>query len=290
MAEKWFQMKEQGAGTKRLMLTWQIYKIFGEFPIRIIAFFVVLTVFLTASKQRRASEKFYKVMKKPPLLSSFKLFLNYGNALVDKFLSFSGNLNPRKLVIDKKDIYKGAFFITTHIGNAEILRTLLQADISGKPERVNVFLQSNACEIYNSFLKTLEVKSNVETFPVEEINAETSILISDRLKSGEIVFMAGDRISAQNSNKVYETDFLGKKIKLPLGTLKFALLMDVPVYFIICAKEGKYYKVYTEQFISKSEKRTEKLKELQQAYSKFLEDYTLKYPYQSYNFYDIFEN
>ena len=289
MPKNWFQLSEQGAGKKRLILTKYIYQIFGEFPVRIIAFFVVLVVFLTAKERRLASEKFFKILnKKFILFHSFIQFLNYGNALVDKFISFLGKLNPDRFELVNPEVYHGAFFVTTHVGNVEILRTLFQAQNMEHPKRVNVFLEAKACETFNHFLKSLELKLNIDVFPVEEISAETSILIADRLKNGEIVFMAGDRISSQNTNKVYEADFLGHKVSFPLGTLRFAYMMEAPIYFMVCAKEGKKYKVYTEKFETPKTKKSEILEDLEKSYVKFLEKYTLLYPHQFYNFYDVF--
>ena len=288
MTKNWFQMKEQGAGTGRLLVSYYIYRIFGTAALRIIAFFVVVTVFLTAKERRNASFKFYKILGKPPLISSFKQFLNYGNALVDKFVSFCGDLSTETFEIKNPKVFNGAFFINSHIGNIEILRSLLS--LPGA-KRANIFLQSDACEVFNNFLKTLAVKVNIEVFPVENISAETSIIISERLKNGEIVFMAGDRVSAQNSNTVYEADFFGQKIYLPLGTLKFALIMECPIYFIVCAKEHKNYIIHTEEFVFLAdEKRADRLKRLEKEYVEFLEKYTLKYPYQFYHFFDFFRD
>ena len=84
MSKKWFQLSEQGAGAKRLLLTKYIYQFLGEFPVRIIAFFVTLIVFIKAKEQRRASEKFLKIVNnKFVIISSFIQFLNYANSLVD---------------------------------------------------------------------------------------------------------------------------------------------------------------------------------------------------------------
>lgn len=291
MPKNWFQMSEQGAGAKRLILTKYIYLWFGEIPVRIIAFFVVLSVFITAGERRKASEKFFKILnKKFVILHSFIQFLNYGNSLVDKFISFLGKLKPEKFELSNPEIYHGAFFITTHVGNVEILRTLFQIKNLDHPKRVNVFLQGSACERFNHFLNSLKLKLNIDAFPVEKVSAETSIMISDRLKDGEIVFMAGDRVSSENTNKVYEADFLNHKVAFPLGTLRFALMMNVPIYFIVCAKEGNKFKVYTEQFVSERTKKSEILHDLQISYVRFLEKYTLKYPHQFYNFYDLFQD
>ena len=289
--KNWFQLSEQGAGRIRLILTKYIYQYFGEIPVRIIAFFVTLTVFLTAKERRRASEKFFKILnKKFVLFHSFLQFLNYGNALVDKFISFLGRLDPARIELPDPEIYHGAFFITTHVGNVEILRSLFQDEKLDHPKRVNVFLQASACERFNNFLHSLELKLNIDAFPVEKVSADTSIMVADRLKQGEIVFMAGDRVSSENTNKVYEAEFLHHRVEFPLGTLRFALMMQVPIYFVVCVKAGKKFKVYTERFVTQKEKKNEILSDMQKAYVQFLEKFTFKYPHQFYNFYDLFKN
>ena len=288
-AKKWFQLSEEGAGKLRLQALKFMFDKLGEFPVRIIAFFVVLSGFLQAKDRRNASLKFFKIInKKHLLLSAFRQFLNYGNSLVDKFLSVMGRLDPQKFELPEEDIFKSAFFITTHVGNVEIMRSLFQLKNKFEPKRVNIFLQANACKIFNDFLKTLELHiPGIEAFPVEEISPHTSIEISDRLQNGEIVFMAGDRISAQNENIAYEAEFLNHKVKFPLGTLKFALMLNVPVYFIVCVKDRKKYKIFAEKFVSDKQKRTEKLEDLKLQYVNFLEKYTLMYSEQFFNFYDM---
>ena len=126
-AKKWFQLAEEGTGKIRLQALKFMFDKFGEFPVRVIAFFVVLSVFLKAKERREASLKFFKIInKKHPLYSSFRQFLNYGNSLVDKFLSVMGKLDPLKFELQEEDIFKNAFFITTHVGNVEIMRSLFQ--------------------------------------------------------------------------------------------------------------------------------------------------------------------
>lgn len=288
MNRNWFQQEELGAGEKRLILSYYVYKLFGEKALRIIAFFVVTSVFMFSKERREISKKFFKKLNKPPLAGSYKRFLNYGNSLVDKFIAFAGDFDTKNIVFKDFGTYEnGAFFITTHVGNIEILRAFLNEKTG---VRANVFMQSNSCEIFNRFLKKFEHKVNMETFPVEEISPDVSIMISERLKNGEIVFMAGDRVSAQNSSKVYSAKFLDEEIKLPLGVLKFALLMDAPIYFITCIKEGEKYAVNSEKFEPHAGTKSEKLENLKTAYSKFLAENMLKYSLQTYNFYDIFQD
>ena len=284
---QWYKLKEQGAGEKRLFLTWFLYKTLGKRALYAIAFLVSAVVFFTAKERRNAGVKFFKVLqKKHPCINAFKLFVNYGKSLADKIISFSGEMKKDNFVIENVEDFKGTFFITTHVGNVEILRSLFEEDDNIK---VNVFMQKNFCETFNNFLKKIEKQVNLETWAVEDIGIETSILIKEKLEKGEVVFMAGDRISAQNENACYEVDFFKQKILLPLGTLKFALLTGARIAFIVCVKEGSLYKIYVQKFIPKSDKKAEILEELKQSYTKFLEEFTLKYPNQVYNFYDVFE-
>ena len=287
MRKSWFQLSESGAGEKRLILSFYLYKIFGKNILRIIAFFVVLITFFKAKDRRKASENFFRILgRKHILLDSWIQFFNYGNSLVDKIISFLGDFDNENFVYNDSDFELGVFYLTTHIGNVEILRSLLE---DYKNTKVNVFLQANVCEIFRKFLNTFEKKVALDTFPIEEIDLNTSILISDKLKNGENVFMAGDRVSAQNNNKIYKRDFLGRKIALPLGVIKFALMMEAPIRFILCVKEGKKYRVIIEKFIPTTANKSEIVEELKNKYVEFLEKYTLKYPHQFYNFFDIWE-
>lgn len=304
MGNKWFKLKEQGAGEKRLELSWRLYKIFGAFPLRIIAFFVATTVFLTAKERRQAAENFFTILNKytnknySVLFSSYKLFINYANSLVDKIISFSGKMKATKFVFadekERQTMYNtidkghGAFFIITHVGNIEILRSLLMSGDFAQPVNVNIFFQTDMCETFNKFLKKAEIKTNVEILPVENINIDTSLKLSEKLKNGELSFIAGDRISAQNANKTFKCTFLGRQIELPVGAFRFALLMESPVFFIVCAKSNRQYKIHVAEFISHNSGKKETLEDMKRAYRDFLEKYTLLYPHQFYNFFDIF--
>ena len=302
---KWFQVKEQSAGTKRLLLTWWTYKHFGELPLRLIAFFIAGGTYIRAKELRNCSKKYFYVLYKftgkkslkPSNKNSFIHFLNYANSLVDKILAFTGNYPAEKIKFantDSKTKFdkilndkKGAFLISTHIGNIEMMRGFMFLKEHCEKVRVNVFMQKNQCEIFNNFLDRISCHNGVELFAIEDITIETSIKIKEKLENGELVYMAGDRLSAQAENKFYETEFLGQKIRMPLGVMRFIFLLESPVYFIICAKENEKYVINFEKFNFSTDKR-EDLARIENEFGKFLEKNTLKYPHQFYHFYDLF--
>lgn len=83
---------------------------FGRVSCKDNSFFVALIVFIKAKEQRRASEKFLKIVNnKFVIISSFIQFLNYANSLVDKFISCLGKLNPDRFELSSPEVYKGAF-------------------------------------------------------------------------------------------------------------------------------------------------------------------------------------
>lgn len=290
---KWYQLKEQAAGEKRLILLWHIYKIFGKKAVKIIVFFVTLFAYLGAKEPKRCSKKYLSVVGlEPTFANSLKHFLAYSYSLIDRMEVFAGLYDPEKITFDSEqdktqlenDLDKGVFFVCSHVGNIEIMRAFL---LNSPQKHVNIFLSKEQCKIFNNFVKHLQIKTPITTYPVEDINIETSIEIKDKISNGDIVIMAGDRISKNSKNSFVE--FLGHKVQLPLGTFKFAHMMECPIYFV-CAlnNKGDRYKIYLNKFNCNGTKQ-EAVHSMQAEYAKFLEKLTLTYPFQFFHFYDFFE-
>lgn len=303
--EQWYSKKELSAGKKRLKLTWWIYNHFGTAPIKFIAFFITLGTIIINKDIQKYSKKYFKYLYEytdnlnynPSFLNTFKHALNYSNSLIDKMLAYSDNYTNLNFA-DKEtenqitELIKnrqGAFFITNHIGNINMLRSFIISE-QVPNLKINVFLQAKQCEIFNNFVNSISHQEEfIQLHPVENININTSIEIQEKIKTGEFVFMAGDRVSAGSKETSYQTYLLGHKISLPLGVLKFALMLDCPIFTTTCAKEKNGYTMSVKEFILSGSK-DEQLNLLKKEYSKSLEETTLKYPYQFFHFYDIFED
>ncbi len=294
---KWFQVEEQSAGKKRLYLSWFLFKIFGKNILYVIAFFMSVFTFIFASKIRKYSEKYLKTVEeytglKSNLLNKFKHILSYANSLVDKMLVYSGNFNESDIIFDndadKKTLFEdiekkcGVFFICNHIGNIEILQTLLLNQQKTPNFKVNIFMSNRQSQIFNDFLKTLKINFPVNIFQVEEIDLNTGIELKENLNKGDMVFIAGDRLAQNNDARSVTVKFLSRDIKLPQGAFKLAKLMEVPTYFISAIKIGNKYHVILEKQQNLSEK------ELVKSYVKFMERTIKINPFQFFHFYDFF--
>ncbi len=310
---RWYQLKEQAAGERRLIVSWFVYKILGKRALQLIAVFVSFFTFAFAPNVRRYSKKnlsvIYKFTKnknaKPTMLNQYKNVLNYALSLVDKMETFAkkydiekidfANTEEKELFIQLFKEQKGMFFLCSHIGNIDVLRTFIANPKNGiwpLNPRVNVFLSEDHCKVFNGFLKKIDATQNLSTFPVEQINAGTAIEIQERLENGEIAFMAGDRLSAGSSNIVFSANFLNQVVQFPTGTFKLAQLTEQIVFFI-CAVKEKHdrYKIYLEKFeLNTQFNKKQNLKKMQDEYVSFLEKMVNIAPLQFYHFYDLFED
>lgn len=314
MTEKWYQIQEKAAGEKRLMLLWYLYLFLGKNFVKVIAFFVSLFTFLFAKEMRndilKNLEVIYLYAQKngvslvnPNLLNSYRIVLNYAFSLVDKMEVFSGRYDASKISFasdeQKQYLYndltskKGIFFICSHTGNIDALRAFLYGYTDIPKTDVNVFLSREQCKIFNSFVKKIELANPVNLLPVEDVDINTSVLLKDRLDAGEIVFIAGDRVSCGNSRISQKITFLGNDIDIPVGTFKLAQMMEAQIYFISALKEkNDKYKVYLQKFMLDGEVLTKKefLLKMQEEYILFLQEVTLKDCLQFYNFYKLWHN
>lgn len=291
---KWFEQKEKSAGKFRLLISLYIYKILGKKPVQFIAFLVSFFTFIFSPELRLYSKKnlsaiydFSKQNKvKPNIINCFRLVLNYSLSLVDKMEVFMNRFDYKKIIFEKEFKSNGGkFFICTHTGNIDILRAFA-LNLPDSPN-VNIFVSEEQSKIFNSFLKTVEEKKNLSVYNIENISPDSSIILKEKLDKGEYAFMAGDRIS---KNKSFKTKFLNKEIELPVGTFKFAQLMDTDIVFISAIKiKNDKYKVYFEEFRpDKTFTRKENLEKMETEYVKFLEDMAKRAPLQFYHFYDLF--
>ena len=277
---QWFEVKEQSAGRKRLLLSLYLYKIFGKNVLYLIAFWVSFFTFIFSAKVRAYSKKYFEISYpysniKPCALNQFKHILSYANSLVDKFLVFSGNFDINNIIFeneqDKNQLIndienkKGVFLICNHIGNIEVFQSYSLKYIKNRDFYINIFMSKAQSRVFNGFLETVKTDFPSKIFFVEEMGINTGVELKENLNKGDIVFIAGDRLAQKNDKKIIKTNMYDREISLPKGAFKLAKLMEVPTYFISAVKTKDKYKICLEQQTDLSEKA------LAQNFAKFME-------------------
>ena len=206
---------------------------------------------------------------------------------------------------------KGAFLLSTHLGTIEVFPALSPTQDDRQPTadarrstsprsstchsslvtrrspHVHAFQQMGHDAVFTEvFARHLDA-SRLTLHPVEDIGVETAVRMQEAIGRGELVLMAGDRVSA-GSERVLRHDFLGRQCVWPKGAFVFAKLMEAPVFFVTCVRTGwNAYEVHVREFLPSGEPL---LQSLLDAYVRFLEEETLAHPEQWYQFYRFFIN
>ena len=119
---------------------------------------------------------------------------------------------------------------------------------------------------------------------VEEIGAETACEMQDAIGRGELVIMAGDRLSA-GSVATLPHAFMGRECRWPKGVFVFAKLMESPVFFATCVRTGwNSYEAHFAQYRGDASNAAGLL----DAYVAFLEREVDLHPEQWYHFHEFF--
>lgn len=304
----WHAQKEaSGAiwGIKTLLF---LQKILGSKGIKCLLFPIMFCFWVFNKTARKASEDYLQTLKNYaltknlalPKVSSFKHFLNFGYALFDKLLCWSGQITLKDVdVIVHKHASlnnnSGTLIIGSHLGNIEVCRALAEIETSTK---IHVLMHMAQTAKFNTILKTLNPQSQVNIISVTEIFPDTMIFLKSALDRGDFVAILADRLPINDispSNKNFlEADFLGRKAKFPKGPFMLAILLKVPTYFMVGLKEGKRYAIYLEpmdipDFIPRNE-RHEIIHQLLTQYLNFLTHYCLQSPLQWFNFYNFWQD
>lgn len=300
---RWNETKEFSAGFYRLMFLYRVYRLFGRKALQIAVLPVMLTGFAFMRGARRASFQYFTRLyaftgdpaHKPTLSNIFKHIYSFTDALLDKMAAWNGDItyndmdfktpDERQKFQDCLNRGQGVFFMCSHLGNAEILRALnLKPDA---PFKVNAFMEVSQTEGFNSFINHINPHASINLYSTKNIGIDTACIIKDKTDLGEIVVMAGDRVPAFNSGGTIPMEFLGAAANFPTGAFRFAKALECEVFFLVICKNKKRYDVHIKAFnIPKGRKA---YLAMMQDYVNWLQDLTLLYPYQWYNFFRYWE-
>jgi len=301
---KWYEQSEQSAGRWRLMIMWLAYSWLGKGFLKVLCVPVMAFIYPFARPAKAALREYYSVLAafrgrrgesaraaSPPL---FRHLLGFAWSLADKTdacslgkslprMSVRGDASSRSL-LSCISANKGVFLVTSHVGTAEMLLALPRA-MPGlpSPPHVHAFQQMAQSAVFTDFLMRRLAASSLTIHAVEEIGVETAVEMQAALARGEMVIMAGDRVSA-GSARCLDREFLGVECRWPKGVFAFARLMEAPVFFATCVRTG--WNAYEVHFSAAPEKAREE--EMLAAYASFLEEEVLAHPIEWHQFYQFF--
>ncbi|WP_410012866.1 glycosyltransferase family 2 protein [Sodalis sp. C49] len=305
----WSGMAERhGAMGMRFMLA--AYRCGGRRLFNALLYPVIGYFWLTGRAQRRASGQYLHRLRQtaalqgielPGRLSSFRHFMRFGDAMLDKLAGWQGDIrlgeqidfaeqSPAQPDIDRQ---RGLLILASHLGDIEVCRALAQG---GGRVRINALVFSAHAQRFRGLLEQINPDAGINLIPVTDIGPETAILLREKLDLGEWVAIVGDRTPVQAQQRgagrrVIWSEFLGRPAPFPQGPFVLAAALRCPVALMFALKEQGKLRIYYEHFADRLElPRQQRQQALQQTVDRYagrLQHYCLRSPLDWFNFFDF---
>lgn len=283
------------------------YRLLGRRGFSLLLYPVIGYFWLTGRVQREASRAYLArletfanaqgvVLPAEPR-SSFRHFLRFGEAALDKLAGWRGDITEQEVELVGAEHYqaainsgKGVLLLGSHLGDLELCRALGSRK---QGLRINALVFTRHAARFNALLKQINPDSHLNLIQVQELGADTAILLKEKLEQGEWVVIVGDRTSVTREKRVIWADFLGAPAPFPLGPFVLSSVLGCPVYLMFGLKEQGRFRVHFEPFADGQplprQGRQQILASRVQAYADRLQHHCLRAPLDWFNFFDFWQ-
>ena len=295
--------KVRGRATVRM---WHIYlwflRVFGRLPLYVSMLVTTGVYTLKSSDARRGLESYLdrvfpddgRVVR---LGRIYRVFFNYSLCIVDRFVALAKG--GRAFTIARENTaalesllgLEGGFVVlTTHCGNPEMIGAAMHG-LSDVDKRVHIVRYQAEDDPYIQVLADLDSPYAPSIIALNSGGDMASMKVIRALRTGAVGAFLADR---PVDDRVVRVPFLGGEVALPLGPWLVASLARVPVVLLTCFKEGPFtYRLLVSEPIDVTvqdrRRREEELAVHVRDFAIRLEAWVRRYPYQFYNFYDIWD-
>ncbi|MBL0633785.1 glycosyltransferase family 2 protein [Aeromonas dhakensis] len=283
------------------------YRLLGRRGFSLLLYPVIGYFWLTGRAQREASRAYLArletfanaqgVALPTEPRSSFRHFLRFGEAALDKLAGWRGDITEQEVELVGAEHYqaainsgKGVLLLGSHLGDLELCRALGSRK---QGLRINALVFTRHAARFNTLLKQINPDSHLNLIQVQELGADTAILLKEKLEQGEWVVIVGDRTSVTREKRVIWADFLGAPAPFPLGPFVLSSVLGCPVYLMFGLKEQGRFRVHFEPFADGQplprQGRQQILASRVQVYADRLQHHCLQAPLDWFNFFDFWQ-
>lgn len=315
VSEQWYDVKELH-NHFGLAITFRLLKMFPPVFVRILAFPVGFCYFLFSKKANAASRLYLNNLneylkssgfQKRIKVSALRHVISFAISLTEKMEVWAGKFSFKQIHFQHDDVedlinnlenHRGAMVIVSHLGNSEMLRGLAHSAETGVSYQfaVNTILDTKVTAGFNAMVNKINAGATVDIFNADNIGPDTILILQEKVERGELVVIAGDRMSANTKNRFIMQDFLGKSAPFAYGAYLLTALINAPTYFMfgVRKKDISIFPQY-DMFVHKNpvsfdcprKEREERIKATIANYAHELEKLCIEHPYQWFNFFDF---
>lgn len=224
---------------------------------------------------------------------TFRLVHSFGQVLIDRaWLGFNetarlrGGLDGFETLLELIGQGKGLVLLTAHVGNWQVALSHLK-DL---PVPVNALMDYDEDVVAKHYFDL-----RGESCPFRIIKTDGflggMVEVSAAIQRGEVVTVMGDRLVRGPGATV---NFLNSPVRLPISAYSLAAVTGAPVAILLAAKTGRQsynlrvWDVFHPVFQDRKNRDAD-LIAWTNRFARILEAYVARYPYQWYNFYDLWD-
>jgi predicted LPLAT superfamily acyltransferase len=225
---------------------------------------------------------------------AYRQFASFGRIMCDRFLVWHRSQDYDITLVGLHSMREfrrrrqGCIMISAHLGNWELSSFWLHT-IAEDVGKVHVVMVRDDVEFVQRFVdQRLRGDHTGVIDPRDGLGA--SLAINAALSQGDVVCMLADRVFGDQP--AVEVDFMGGKVRLPIGPFHTAMMTGAPILVGFLMKTGmRRYLVQVDDpwWVHMPAKRSERPAVIQaaaQRWAKRLELQARRYPQQWHNFYD----
>lgn len=303
MSQHWARIGERGTVVGMQIMVF-IHRRLGRWPFQIALWPVIMWYFLAQGIARRASQQYlvrlYPELADKPvtrLWRSYRHFLSFGSALMDKISAWSSPIEESRLQGDgfsrfttAVDQGQGGIVLVSHHGNLDIANSLARYHPTLD---MTVLMHTRNASKFNRLLEKVTGQARPDVLEVTEITPATAQDLAERIGRGGFVVIAADRIPVAG-DRMRAVSFFGDQALFPEGPFLLASLLRCPVYLLSCVREDAHFRIDFGLFDNTSElprkARDAWISSSMQRYADTLAASVLRHPLQWFNFYPFWLN
>ena len=303
MSHHWARIGERGTlAGMTLMVT--IQRHLGHWPFRIALWPVMLWYFLVHGTARRASQEYlqrlYPDLYQRPFARwwlSYRHFLTFGEALMDKVAAWSGDISDERLTGSGIGNFtaaieggRGGLILVAHHGNLDVVSSLTERHPGLK---LTVLMHTRNARKFNAMLERITGRLRPRILEVSEITPATAQTLAECINAGGYVVIAADRVPLSDG-RTQDLKFLGHEARFPEGPFRLAALLRCPLYTLACVRDKHHFQIDFDLFDDTHElprrQRESWITHAMQHYADYLARRVRHHPLQWFNFYPFWAN
>ena len=291
MNQEWVTRPERGNVLGIRFIVWFALT-FGRRASRSLLYPICLYFIISSAPARAASRNYLNraLGRRATLRDIFQHYFFFAATILDRVFLLGGQNALLDVRVQDQALFEtvvsseGCIFISAHMGSFEVLHTLGRDH--GQFKTSMVMYEENARKL-NLVLKNINPQHNPSVIALGKI--DSMLKIREVLVRGECIGMLADR--AISGEKMISCEFLGGRINIPAGPFRLAAVLERPMFMMLGIYQGgNQYNIYFERLADlPHSNRDTAIEQAAQQFARRLEHYCRAFPYNWFNFYDIWK-